>query len=155
VFTSCAQCLTWAEQEGSAPPQLTTRGILKPGEGWLRDYRPAALEPLKSSAEDKPAVRLLSWNIHRGYKIPESIKFLREQNADVILLQEVDIGCRRTECSDGVKEIGRALQLNTFFACVFEELASENRHPVDQGVRVDVHPLLLTCQVAVFKGLRC
>lgn len=40
------------------------------------------------------------WNIERGYKLEEVIQQLRSIDADVIALQEVDIGCDRSGNED-------------------------------------------------------
>lgn len=40
------------------------------------------------------------WNIERGYKLDAIIEELRASNADVIALQEVDIGCERSGGQD-------------------------------------------------------
>ena len=42
----------------------------------------------------------LQWNIERGYKLPGIIAELRDINADIIALQEVDIGCERSGRAD-------------------------------------------------------
>lgn len=42
----------------------------------------------------------LQWNIERGYKLEEIVRELRGINADVIALQEVDIGCERSSSID-------------------------------------------------------
>lgn len=38
----------------------------------------------------------MQWNIERGYKLEEIVKELKNIDADVIALQEVDIGCERS-----------------------------------------------------------
>lgn len=38
----------------------------------------------------------MQWNIERGYKLEEIVKELKQIDADVIALQEVDIGCERS-----------------------------------------------------------
>lgn len=38
----------------------------------------------------------MQWNIERGYKLEEIVKELKTIDADVIALQEVDIGCERS-----------------------------------------------------------
>ena len=45
-------------------------------------------------------LRNLQWNIERGYKLEEILRELREIDADVIALQEVDIGCERSSGVD-------------------------------------------------------
>lgn len=45
-------------------------------------------------------IRTSQWNIERGYKLAAVIDELRTCDADVIALQEVDIGCERSGCED-------------------------------------------------------
>lgn len=40
------------------------------------------------------------WNIERGYKLHQIVQELKQIDADVIALQEVDIGCERSESID-------------------------------------------------------
>lgn len=42
------------------------------------------------------SVKVVSWNIDRGLKLHNVIDFLAAAKADIILLQEVDVNCRRT-----------------------------------------------------------
>src|SRR5258705_326995 len=42
------------------------------------------------------AMRVVNWNIDRGLKLPEITAFLESQNADLLILQEVDLNARRT-----------------------------------------------------------
>ena len=69
------------------------------------------------------SVRIVSWNIERGFQFPKILEFLRETHADLILLQEVDLNARRTHCRDIAGELGRALNLNYAFGMEFQELA--------------------------------
>ncbi len=39
---------------------------------------------------------LLQWNIERGYQLAGIIEELRRLDADVLALQEVDVGCDRS-----------------------------------------------------------
>ena len=43
---------------------------------------------------------LLQWNIERGYKLPDIIAQMQQIQADVIALQEIDIGCKRSGSID-------------------------------------------------------
>ena len=49
----------------------------------------------------------IQWNIERGYKLAAVIAELAACNADVIALQEVDIGCDRS----GGEDTGRPSSL--------------------------------------------
>lgn len=69
-----------------------------PGNIFRADYRIEKGSKYQgdcSHATSKP-LKLLQWNIERGYKLPGIIKELREIDADVISLQEVDVLCERS-----------------------------------------------------------
>ena len=57
----------------------------------------------------------MDWNIDRGLKLPAIIDFLADTNADVFLLQEVDINAHRTHRLNIAREIARKLRLNYVF----------------------------------------
>lgn len=42
----------------------------------------------------------LQWNIERGYKLEKIVDELKAIDADIIALQEVDIGCERSSSID-------------------------------------------------------
>ena|SRR5271165_903934 len=69
-------------------------------------------------------IRVLNWNIERGLQFPAILDFLRAAEADVILLQEVDLNVRRTEYRDVARELARALQVNYVFGKEFQELSA-------------------------------
>ena len=52
----------------------------------------------------------LQWNIERGYKLPDIIAEMQQIQADVIALQEIDIGCKRS----GSLDTGEAEQTCAF-----------------------------------------
>jgi len=39
---------------------------------------------------------IVNWNIERGLQLPAIVDFLESQNADLLILQEVDLNARRT-----------------------------------------------------------
>lgn len=61
-----------------------------------RDYRDHQTPAPRQSG----TLRLLQWNIERGYQLPGVIEELKRIDADVIALQEVDIGCERSGSLD-------------------------------------------------------
>lgn len=69
---------------------------LKPGSIFLHDYRTTAS---RSPPLDRP-LRIVQWNIERGYELAKIIQILKEVNADVLALQEIDIGCERSQKAD-------------------------------------------------------
>jgi len=77
---------------------------------WSRDY-----------------VRVVDWNIDRGLQFSGILNFLRAAEADLILLQEVDLNARRTQHRDVACELARSLQLNYVFGMEFQELSEGSR----------------------------
>jgi endonuclease/exonuclease/phosphatase family metal-dependent hydrolase len=73
------------------------------------------------------SIRLVDWNIDRGLQLALIIDFLREANADILLLQEVDINARRTKRLNVAREIARKLRLNYVFAREFVELTQGSK----------------------------
>ncbi len=72
------------------------------GQPWSRDY-----------------VRVVSWNIERGLQFSAILDFLGSTEADLILLQEVDLNVRRTQYLDVTNELARSLRLNYVFGRSF------------------------------------
>jgi hypothetical protein len=76
--------------------------LTPPGEIFQADFRPptivnaAAATAAVATASSAETIKLLQWNIERGYKLQGIIEELKTINADVISLQEVDVGCERT-----------------------------------------------------------
>ena len=70
----------------------------------------------------RSSLRVVNWNIDRGLKLPAIIDFLGNTNADVFILQEVDINAYRTHRLNIAREIARELRLNYVFGREFEEL---------------------------------
>jgi endonuclease/exonuclease/phosphatase family metal-dependent hydrolase len=67
-------------------------------------------------------IQVVDWNIDRGLQLGGIIDFLASTNADLILLQEVDLNARRTHQLDVAREISQKLQLNYIFGREFQEL---------------------------------
>jgi endonuclease/exonuclease/phosphatase family metal-dependent hydrolase len=72
-------------------------------------------------------IRVVNWNIDRGLRLPEIADFLTSQEADLLILQEVDLNARRTKCVNVAEEIARKLQMNYAFGREFQELAQGSR----------------------------
>ena len=68
------------------------------------------------------SIRVVDWNIDRGLHLPEIVDFLAGTNADILVLQEVDINARRTHRLNIAEEIARQLRMNYVFGREFEEL---------------------------------
>jgi endonuclease/exonuclease/phosphatase family metal-dependent hydrolase len=65
---------------------------------------------------------VVSWNIERGQAYDAVLSVLRRLDPDVVLLQEVDQGCRRTGYRDVARDLAMALEMNWVAAGEFQEL---------------------------------
>lgn len=45
----------------------------------------------------RSSFRIASFNIERGYNAEAQQRFLADNEFDIVLLQEVDMGCKRTD----------------------------------------------------------
>jgi len=66
------------------------------------------------------------WNIERGIRLEAVIKELGSQNADVLLLQEVDIGCKRSYFADVSAEIAQALGMISIYVNEMDDVNEES-----------------------------
>lgn len=73
------------------------------------------------------SIRVVDWNIDRGFKLPAIIEFLGDAHADILILQEVDINCHRTHRLNIAHEIARKLRLNYVFGREFVELTQGSK----------------------------
>jgi len=72
-------------------------------------------------------VRLLNWNIERGLKLPAIMAFVKEQDPDLCLFQEVDLNARRTGKRDVADLLAAQCQFNYVFGVEFEELSQGSK----------------------------
>ena len=72
-------------------------------------------------------IQVGDWNIDRGLKLAGVIDFLESTNADLILLQEVDLNANRTHKLNVAREISLKLHLNYIFGREFQELTQGSR----------------------------
>jgi len=82
---------------------------------------PSMLWPPKS-------LRIVDWNINRGLQLQGITDFLASANADVLILQEVDVNARRTHRLNIAEEIARKLGMNYLFGREFEELVQGSKN---------------------------
>lgn len=75
----------------------------------------------------RSSIRIVDWNIDRGLQLRAIIDFLGETNADVFILQEVDVNARRTHHLNVAQEIARKLHLNYVFGREFVELTQGSK----------------------------
>jgi endonuclease/exonuclease/phosphatase family metal-dependent hydrolase len=80
------------------------------------------------------SLRIVDWNIDRGLQLQSVIDFLGAANADILILQEVDLNARRTHRLNIAEEIARKLEMNYVFGREFEELVQgSNGSPAYHG----------------------
>src|SRR5437868_6246302 len=80
------------------------------------------------------SLRVVDWNIDRGLQLQAIIDFLAGTNADILILQEVDINARRTGRRNIAEEIATKLQMDYVFGREFEELVQgSKRSPAYHG----------------------
>jgi endonuclease/exonuclease/phosphatase family metal-dependent hydrolase len=90
--------------------------------------------PLRWNLFPPNPLRIVDWNIDRGLQLPAVIKFLASAQADLILLQEVDLNAHRTHHLDVAREIARQLRMNYVFGREFQELTQGSKgSPAYQG----------------------
>jgi endonuclease/exonuclease/phosphatase family metal-dependent hydrolase len=75
----------------------------------------------------RSSIRIVDWNIDRGLQLKSIVEFLGDTNADVFILQEVDVNARRTHHLNIAQEIARKLRLNYVFGREFVELTQGSR----------------------------
>jgi endonuclease/exonuclease/phosphatase family metal-dependent hydrolase len=68
-------------------------------------------------------LRLVSWNIERGYRAATQANYLAAQRADLCLLQEVDLHARRTGYQAIAEGFASQLRYHYAFGAAFRELA--------------------------------
>jgi endonuclease/exonuclease/phosphatase family metal-dependent hydrolase len=74
------------------------------------------------------SLRIVDWNIDRGQQLQGITDFLASANADILILQEVDVNARRTDRLNIAEEIARKLGMNYVFGREFEELVQGSKN---------------------------
>jgi endonuclease/exonuclease/phosphatase family metal-dependent hydrolase len=78
--------------------------------------------PLRLAMWPPSSLHIVDWNIDRGLQLQAVIDFLADANADILILQEVDLNARRTRRVNIAEEIARSLRMNYVFGREFQEL---------------------------------
>jgi endonuclease/exonuclease/phosphatase family metal-dependent hydrolase len=73
------------------------------------------------------SIRVIDWNIDRGLRLPQITDFLASQQADVLIVQEVDLNARRTRCVNVAEELASKLGMNYVFGREFQELTQGSK----------------------------
>ncbi|HTT20001.1 MAG TPA: endonuclease/exonuclease/phosphatase family protein [Candidatus Sulfotelmatobacter sp.] len=106
----------------------------------------------RGRTRSRDSVRVVTWNIERGLQFSAILDFLRSADADLIMLQEVDLNARRTQHRDVAFELARSLGLNYIFGKKFLELgAGSGSLPAYQGVATLSQWPLTTGQIIRFQ----
>lgn len=96
-------------------------------------------------------LRIVSWNIERGLQFAKVLDFLRAIDADLLLLQEVDLNARRTQRRDIANELARVLRLNYAFGMEFQELSEGTAaNPAYHGIATLARGALARARVIRF-----
>jgi endonuclease/exonuclease/phosphatase family metal-dependent hydrolase len=73
------------------------------------------------------SLRIVDWNIERGQQLQGVTDFLGGVNADIVILQEVDLNARRTHRLNIAETIARKLEMNYVFGREFQELVQGSK----------------------------
>ena len=88
---------------------------------------------LPTLASNLNGIKLLTWNIERGYDFDSILNYLKEKDADVICLQEVDWNNGRTKFLDIAKLLAEKLGMVAYFGIEFNELDTPLREAKLEG----------------------
>ncbi|KAF9164916.1 hypothetical protein BGX21_000686 [Mortierella sp. AD011] len=128
-----------SEDSGSRPSSSTPSAVLNSGAGSSSSSSAHTTVTTSLSHDstdvlfDRP-IRCLQWNIERNYKAQEILDTLTKLNADILCIQEIDIGCRRSGYDrDHFLEICKSQGLYGGFVPEFCELEHPKRKDRDQG----------------------
>ncbi|KAJ2410620.1 hypothetical protein GGI10_004504 [Coemansia sp. RSA 2530] len=102
-----------------------------PGQLVLYDYRDVGTDP--EAVEIPRPLRVVQWNIERGYRLEAVVAALRDLDADILCIQEIDIGNRRSGGGNHGQIIAEQLKLKGGVAIEFQELESPCRSDAQQG----------------------
>jgi endonuclease/exonuclease/phosphatase family metal-dependent hydrolase len=83
--------------------------------------------PVQWLSFPRSSMRIVDWNIDRGSQLRSIVDFLGDTNADIFILQEVDVNARRTHHLNIAQEIARKLRLNYVFGREFVELTQGSK----------------------------
>ncbi len=84
--------------------------------------------PLPLTLWPPKSLRIVDWNIERGQQLQGITEFLASADADILILQEVDVNARRTHRVNIAEEIARKLGMNYVFGREFEELVQGSKN---------------------------
>jgi endonuclease/exonuclease/phosphatase family metal-dependent hydrolase len=98
-------------------------------------------------------LEIITWNVERGTQYSSILGVLRELDADILLLQEVDRDCRRTDYRHVARDLSRALGMNWIEAGEFQEIGeSRGRRPAITGQAILSKFLIEDAEALRFKN---
>jgi endonuclease/exonuclease/phosphatase family metal-dependent hydrolase len=93
----------------------------------MRDIVTGNFAPSRWIVSAPKSLRIVDWNIDRGQQLQGVTDFLGGVNADIVILQEVDLNARRTHRLNIAETIARKLEMNYVFGREFQELVQGSR----------------------------
>lgn len=97
-------------------------------------------------------VSIVSWNIGRGVNFDEIKRELQRIDADILLLQEVDLFCRRSGNRNVARDLADALHMNWVAAGEFQEIGEASGDvPALTGQAILSKTAIANVSVVVFK----
>jgi endonuclease/exonuclease/phosphatase family metal-dependent hydrolase len=85
-------------------------------------------EPARiTSGTPRGSLRVVTWNIEQGVRFGDIAGQLRRMEADVVLLQEADIACRRSGNRNVPRDMAHALEMNWVAAGEFQEIGESSK----------------------------
>lgn len=120
----------------------------------FQEWAQTEAHPRSTGNSNQRPIRCLQWNIERNYKPDEILATLTELDADILCIQEIDIGCRRSGYDrDHFLEMCQSLGLYGGFVPEFQELEDPCRKDRDQGGGVHGNAILSKWPVNGFRVL--
>lgn len=116
------------QQITDQPTKNKFQATLKLDSIYLKN-KDATLQQIKQ----QPTLKILNWNIERGYNLPTILQYLKKQNADILCLQEIDWNNKRTSSKDIGLEIAKELNMAGYYGIEYFELESPLRDAKLQG----------------------
>lgn len=118
---------TAAADGTDAPPPPPAPPYPPPGHIVHYDYREPKTTSSPAPRHARHVLRLAQFNVERGYELEKVARQLAALEADVVALQEVDVGCDRSGNVDVGRALAQRLKMCGVFLCEFEELRDEKR----------------------------
>jgi endonuclease/exonuclease/phosphatase family metal-dependent hydrolase len=97
-------------------------------------------------------LRVLTWNINRGLRLPEIVDFVGREKPDLCIFQEVDLHARRTGKTDVANFVASRFRYNYVLGIEFEELGQgTTRERAFQGQAVFTRSRIVNSRILRFR----